>query len=404
MTDPLGQSQVLPYLTGLSKLGYSFTLISFEKRNKYIENKNQIKQICSEAQIQWIPLSYTKRPPVLSTLWDYRKMIRKARRLHQTNPFDLVHCRSYVAALASLSLKKSVGLKFLFDMRGFWADERVDGNLWNLKNPGYKLIYKFFKSKERQFLQNADHIISLTEAGKFEMLKWGIPNLTPDKIQVIPCAADFNLFGLSSSEYREEAKLNLGFQKDDFILSYVGSIGTWYLLNEMVAFFRLLKQKCNHAKFLMLTPDNGDYIKSVLKQHSINLNDVVIKYAPRIQLPALAYASDFNIFFIKPAFSKIASSPTKLGEMLAMGIPVICNSGVGDVAQIVTETQSGFCIDDFSETTFNRVIDKMLTYKNIDREAIRNKAQRIYDLQHGIKSYLKVYNQLMPTNSREPIH
>src|SRR5690606_37696143 len=107
---------------------------------------------------------------------------------------------------------------------------------------------------------NADHIISLTEAGKFEMLKWGIPNLTPDKIQVIPCAADFNLFGLSSSEYREEAKLNLGFQKDDFILSYVGSIGTWYLLNEMVAFFRLLKQKCNHAKFLMLTPDNGDYI------------------------------------------------------------------------------------------------------------------------------------------------
>lgn len=119
MTDPLGQSQVLPYLTGLSKLGYSFTLISFEKRNKYVENKNQIKQICSEAQIQWIPLSYTKQPSVLSTLWDYRKMIRKARQLHQTNPFDLVNCRSYAAALAGLSLKKSVGLKFLFDIIGF---------------------------------------------------------------------------------------------------------------------------------------------------------------------------------------------------------------------------------------------------------------------------------------------
>lgn len=253
-------------------------------------------------------------------------------------------------------------------------------------------------------MQNADHIISLTKAGKFEMLKWGIPNLTPDKIQVIPCAADFNLFGLLSSEYQEEAKLNLGFKKDDSVLSYVGSIGTWYLLNEMASFFRLLKQKCNKAKFLMLTPDNTNYIKNISKQHSINLNDVVIKYASRTQLPALACASDFNIFFIKPVYSKIASSPTKLGEMLSMGIPVICNSGVRDVAQIVTETQSGFCIDDFSESTFNRVIDKMLTFKNMDREAIRNKAQKIYDLQCGIKSYLKVYNQLMPTNSREPLH
>lgn len=404
MTDPLGQSQVLPYLTGLSKQGYSFTIISFEKSNKYLANKNLINQICNEAQIQWIPLTYTKRPPVLSTLWDYRKMIRKARLLHQANPFDLVHCRSYIAALAGLSLKKSVGLKFLFDMRGFWADERVDGNLWNLRNPGYKLIYNFFKSKERDFLTYADKTISLTEAGKLEMLRWDIPNLTQEKIQVIPCAADFNLFRLSSPEYQEEAKLNLGFKKDDFVLSYVGSIGTWYLLNEMASFFRFLKQKCNHAKFLMLTPDNADYIKNVLKQHSINLNDVVIKYATRTQLPALAYASDFNIFFIKPAYSKIASSPTKLGEMLAMGIPVICNSGVGDVAQIVTETKSGFCIDDFSESTFNMVIDRMLSYKNYDRAAIRNKAQKIYDLQWGIKSYLDVYNQLMPPNNSKPLH
>ena len=32
MTDPLGQSQVLPYLAGLSKKGFRFHLISFENK------------------------------------------------------------------------------------------------------------------------------------------------------------------------------------------------------------------------------------------------------------------------------------------------------------------------------------------------------------------------------------
>ena len=35
MTDPLGQSQVIPYIEGLSKLGYQFTLISFEKTDRF---------------------------------------------------------------------------------------------------------------------------------------------------------------------------------------------------------------------------------------------------------------------------------------------------------------------------------------------------------------------------------
>ena len=34
MTDPLGQSQVLPYLVGLSEKGYKFTILSFEKKER----------------------------------------------------------------------------------------------------------------------------------------------------------------------------------------------------------------------------------------------------------------------------------------------------------------------------------------------------------------------------------
>lgn len=403
MTDPLGQSQVLPYLAGLSNSGYSITLISFEKKNKYAENKNQIEQICSQAHIQWTPLSYTKRPPVFSTLWDYRKMIRKARQLHDEQHFDLVHCRSYITSLAGLVLKKKNGLKFLFDMRGFWADERVDGKLWNLRNPLYHLIYKFFKSKENEFLQQADGVISLTESGKSEMLNWQLPNLSAPKIKVIPCAADFSLFSLVSSEKRELAKIKLGFSKGDFVLSYVGSLGTWYLLEEMAKFFQILKTKCSTAKFLILTPDDPEFAKGILAKQSVNLADVVIMYAPRKQLVELVSASDYNLFFIKQAYSKKASSPTKLGEMLAMGIPVICNSGVGDVESIVNKTNSGICVHDFSTDTLSKAVDQILKHDPYDHAGIRRSAYEIYDLQRGIESYCEVYDHLLKTNEELPV-
>ena len=56
----------------------------------------------------------------------------------------MVHCRSYISAMVTNSMKKNLEYSFLFDMRGFWADERVDGKIWNLNNPIYKIVYQLF--------------------------------------------------------------------------------------------------------------------------------------------------------------------------------------------------------------------------------------------------------------------
>jgi len=49
MTDPLGQSQVLPYLGGLSKLGYNFWIISLEKEEAFLKNRLAIENIATQA-------------------------------------------------------------------------------------------------------------------------------------------------------------------------------------------------------------------------------------------------------------------------------------------------------------------------------------------------------------------
>src|SRR5258706_5149183 len=87
MTDQLGQSQVIPYLIGLSRKGYQFTLLSFEKPERFKKFGESISSLLKESNVDWVPISYTKSPPVLSTIWDVWRMKRKAFQLHHIKKF-----------------------------------------------------------------------------------------------------------------------------------------------------------------------------------------------------------------------------------------------------------------------------------------------------------------------------
>ncbi len=396
MTDPLGQSQVIPYLKGLTKFGYRFTILSCDKPAKYAANKNYVEQLITGFPITWESLPYHKNPPVLSAVYDYYALKRKALALHLAQPFDMVHSRPGTPSLVALYMKKKFGIKFLNDIRGFWADERVDGGIWNLNNPFFKKIYQFFKRHEYNCLLHADYNISLTYKGRDVLYsEKNIPN-QPIPIEVIPCSADMDLFNpekvdaLLKQKFREELKITEG----DFVISYLGSIGGWYLTDEMVRFCKLVCDKIPKAKFLFISPDSHEQIALAATKCGLSANRIIVKRAKRHEVPALLSLSTYSVFFIKPCHSKLASSPTKHGEIMAMGIPVITNAGVGDVADIVTKYNGGYVLNDFSEKSFNEVIEKILIGNTFDTTGIRKGASDFYALENAVERYRKVYDRI----------
>ena len=397
MTDPLGQSQVIPYISGLSDAGYSITLISFEKKERFEKSSKMIAGILAKKNINWVPLFYTKKPPVLSTLWDVSRLISKASELHRQHNFALVHCRSYISALAGLNLKRKFGIKFVFDMRGFWADERVEGKIWDIKNPVFRTIYRFFKNKERQFFEEADYSISLTEHARDIIHSWKEIKGNPIPIQVIPCCADLSLFDYHtvSAEKTAELKRSLSLSESDFVISYLGSMGTWYMLDEMLDFFKELLIKKPGAKFLIITPDEPATIETAAAAKNISKDKLVIRPASRAEVPLFLSLSDLALFFIRPTFSKTASSPTKQGEIMGLGIPLICNSDVGDTDRIVEDSGCGAIVRKFDHEGYAEVLSKLDEVLHIDRERIRAGAEKYYSLENGVKKYLAVYRALI---------
>lgn len=403
LTDPLGQSQVLPYLVELSKEGFRFTILSFEKRARYQKEQSIIRRIVDNAGIEWEPLFFTSRPPVLSKMYDRYRMWGKAESLYKKERFDIIHCRSYVAAEAGLRLKKRFGAKFLFDMRGFWADEKVDNGQWKLSNPLFKRIYDHYKKKEEEFLLNADGIISLTKAGKDYLLR--TEKYQKLSIEVIPCCADLEHFDYHKIGKWESERLReeLGIPNDAKVVTYLGSVGGWYMTDQMFLFLKLLIQEDERYHMLLLTKDDPAKVKAEARSIGIPSRKMTVTYSARKDLPSYLSLSWCSIFFIRNSFSKIASSPTKHAELMGMGIPVICND-IGDTGSIIEQTGTGLLVNQFDEKTLTEVIGTIGEIDVIDPAVVRQCSLDLFDLKSGVQKYLQVYlRMLQPTNEKTPL-
>ena len=402
MCDQLGASQVLPYLDGLARRGHDISLISFEKPGRTPAERAAVEELCASAGISWFPLTYHKRPPILSSIYDVRQMRRLAERLHVERPFSLVHCRSYLPALVGLRMKRRHGLPFVFDMRGFWADERVEGGLWNLSNPILRAVYRYFKSMESELLAETAHIVSLTDEAKRILLARRPADDAGPSISVIPCCVDFDAFAPVNSDARTAARAALGIADEATVAAYLGSFGSWYMTDEMMDFFRVQLERDGSSIFLIVSRDPPARLHAAAARRGIPPERLIIRPATRAEVPKLVAAADYGLFFIMPVFSKKASSPTKMGELLALELPIVANGGVGDVSRIMDETGAGVVVDAFDDETYRKALDQLEALAP-DMRRWRDAARRWFDLGIGVASYDRIYKEVVSTDERRHV-
>jgi len=392
LTDFIGQSQILPYLLGCAATGHRFTVISFEKPERRALIGREVEQQCSEAGIIWQPQRFRSRPPYLAKLIDQFVMRRVAIASNAQTRFDLLHCRSYPAAVVGLALKRQSGTPLLFDMRGFWPDQKRDGGRWAANGLLGRMLYARWKAHEARLIGAADHIVSLTDAAQREIERW--PAYRGSAISVIPCCADFEHFRVADKKSRQLARQRLGISPDAPVLAYLGSLGTVYMIADHLRLFSAIRRRDGQAKALFIGRDSASDILSIASRHGIQLSadDLRVVHAERDQVPIWLGAADAGTCFIKPCYSSIGVSPTKLAEYLACGIPVIANHSVGDVEPIVRSLNAGYVVTDFSDEQLDAAADAFFGLRSIDRAALRARARQSLDLPNAISAYLNIYD------------
>jgi glycosyltransferase involved in cell wall biosynthesis len=382
MLEPLGQSQVFAYLKRLVA-DRPIHLISFEKSIDWanLALREPLALDIAKAGINWHPLPYHKKPTALATAWDIVCGMGLGMWLVLRHRLSIVHARSYVPSVMALAIKRMTGVKYLFDMRGFWADEKLDGR-WRMNG----LMYQLAKVSERRFLLAADHVVSLTHAAVAEMQRFPYLQGHMPPVTVIPTCADLTRF----------KPMPHGRERAGLIIGYVGSVAR-YMFDEVAACFAELLRLRPDTHFLIVNRGEHAYIRERLAAAGVPVASVELISATSTDMPHQIARMDASIFFTRPVFSKQAMSPTRLAELLGCGVPCLGNAGVGDMAEVLEGEGVGVALRAFDQASLVAGLSQLLALVADPSTPSRcvAAAQKHFSLDEGVRRYAAVYRYLL---------
>jgi len=381
INDPLGKAQVLPYLRKISETGIKIFLLSFEKK---IIKKTEFNRF----NISWQPVRY-HRGSILVKLWDMIVGIWLALRVIHAEKIKIVHCRGYFPAFMALCLKNLFRVSYIFDMRGLWVDERVDAG--TLKKGGVK--YCIAKWIEKKLLLSADKIVVLTYAMKGRLVHLACLKKKAGSIIVIPTCADLELFYPDMSQRAISNPFS-----GKFVVSYFGSIGTFYNFSAVIDFYKILSRSIKNAYFLVMSNSPVALTRQIIIDKGISVDKFYLNSVSYENVSRWLNLSDVSLIFYNRKYSREGCCPTKLGESLACGVPVVINDGIGDCSSIIKERNIGVIIKDFAEASYIKGVEDLTqVLKNREDVSKRCKfaAEELFSLNSGVQKYLEVYNSLI---------
>ena len=395
LREPLVQTQVLPYLRQLAAGGIEVFLLTFEPRlgEKWTAAERRDERARLAAQgVEWHALPYHKSPSLPATVYDILAGSVYAARLVRKNKIDVVHGRSHVAAAMGAAVKRLTGRRFIFDIRGFLPEEYVDAGVW----PAGGRLYRVAKRVERRLLAAADGFVVLTEKARDILFPdHAEPGARP--VEVIPCCVDMGRFRAAAHVSGEEVRRELGAEGRRVVV-YVGALGGWYLTEETAALLALAHEQDPTTFSLVLTQSPPEMIAGHLRARGVGDEDFLIRRVAPADIPRYLKAADIAVSFIKPCFSKLSSSPTKLAEYLAAGLPVVCNAGIGDVDAVVEGERAGVIVRELTREAYGaalRAVEELRRDPGL-ADRCRDAAARRFDLETvGGERYRRLYRRVL---------
>jgi L-malate glycosyltransferase len=403
LIEPLGPTQIVPYVDVLAR-DYRMTVLSFEKPVRSAEDderaRRELEGRLREHGVSWIQLPYHKKPSLPATLYDITAGFRRIVREHRATPFSLVHARGYVPAAIAWRFKRRTGVPFLFDIRGLQAEEYADAGHWHPKG----LPFRLTKYAERKILKEADGLVTLTDAigpvlRGFSGLRER-PAVPPWR--VIPTCVDLRHFRFSG-EQRRDLRSSLGFD-DRPILVYAGSVGTWYLLDEMLDFYQVAKRVWPRLVLMLLVNSDPGGVDTRIRARGIAPEDFVVRSVSHEEMPRYLSAADAGFAFIKACVSKLSSSPTKYGEYLACGLPIAINAGVGDAHTLITRDEAGVLVEKFTDQHYESAALSLCEAVGRGRDHYRRIAERLFGLEErAYPEYRSLYTEILARRPRRRV-
>ena len=359
VTSTVGASQVLAYVERLAERGVGVDLHSFEH---HVDEA--IAADLSRHGVVWTPHRFGGN----GARAGFGRVARLARSIRGA---DLVHARSDMAAAAAMW---SGAERWLWDVRSFWADQKVATGVFSARSPQAWV----FQRIERRAAVGSRHVVALTQSA-IDELDRRYDGVVGPKATVVTTCVDRRRFKPAPMPSRGPVRLLLA-----------GTLNRFYDVPTMLDLVAELRTR-RPVELLVASPGGTDWDPELESVGAVRTS------ATPGEMPALIASCHAGLSVCRDdaGISLVAAMPTKIGEFLAVGRPVIVNSGLLDAASMVDRADAGVVVD-ASAGGLDAAATRLLEL--LDDDATPGRATGLaagfFDLDAGVDKLLEVYRRI----------
>ncbi|MFU8806257.1 MAG: glycosyltransferase, partial [Bradymonadaceae bacterium] len=397
LLEPLGYSQVVRYLLALSKdHGLRYTIASLEKE-KDLSDMGRVAGLREQLDahgITWVYRPYASGGTLGQARTNMGSMNTMVNAVVDAQKVDLIHARSYLSATVALKTKRLHGVPYLFDIRGYWIDERYEEGRW-FTNP---LVYQAAKAWERRLFEGADGVVSVSKIAAGDITSGRLGRRQADRpVAVIPTCVDYDEFALGREPRpgiipeaiaaRLQGKLVVGF---------VGSVNAVYCIDEMVRLFGHLLDRRPDAHLLALTRQ-PEILEEKARAAGIPVEAFTLASAPHDEVADWLYYMDWGLMLRRRSFANRAAMPTKMAEFFARGVRPLQYGCNDEVCDWVNRAGSGLVMNSTAEFDLRQAADFVARSRTTPEMLARARwnTQTHFDLKSGIDRYAEVIERIV---------
>lgn len=394
----LGYSQVGRVILGLARQGFRYHLLSLESPADLSDSArvNELASRFAAQGIGWTRLAYDQRGSAVAAASNLTRLGRAVRSLVAEHDIGLIHARAYHAALVSLGAQRLLGVRYLFDARGRWIDERLLGGRW-FTNP---LVERGARAVERQLYQHAAGLVTLTQLHSDDIVNGDFGPYAGAPTRVVTTCADFDAFrlerrqtvpnGLTPLPPEISARL-----AGKLVVGFVGSTNAFYRHDESFELASRLLARRPDAHLLILSAQRREFLE-LARRHQVPEQRFSVATASHEAMPEWLARIDWAIQLLNGGVAKRGSMPTKLAEFFAAGVRPIhfgCND---EVSGWVERAGSGLVLRGLDRAELDAAADFVARSPTPPEllAAARERTRQHFDLASGLSSYRALLGEL----------
>ncbi len=289
------------------------------------------------AKVHFIPVEGFFDPAALT----HRRDLIAAPLVKIAKNYDvqIIHGQSIYSTMYALEANKQIKAKLVFDMHGIAVGEA------EMAGESPRRIDVISKG-DKEILRAADLVVFVsTQMRKHFDEKFGVPF---DNSIIIPTCVQSEKFSMPL-ELRTRKRKGLGLA-DRFVILYLGTLGVWQWPEAMFALFKRIHSRQPDTLFYLLLPEsNHQKALQFLQEQNLPEDSYMIQAAPHNEVGSLIGVADAGLLLRQDHPVNRVSSPTKFGEYMAAGVPVIATDKIGDFSEIIQQENLGLVLSLDSE-------------------------------------------------------